>query len=105
VPWLDGGRGGRELPVDTVPDPETARIVAACGLRLPFEFSVPQVCDRAIEELEAECVPAWQAKECHWLEGELILFLDENCRTRLAGYELSYDPRDGLEINRAERDK
>jgi CRISPR-associated endonuclease/helicase Cas3 len=67
-------------------------------LRLPFRFSIPEVLDRAIEELEAECVPAWQSKESHWLAGELILMLDENCRTTLAGYELRYSPDDGLEV-------
>jgi CRISPR-associated helicase Cas3 len=102
VPWLTKGRGGRELPTETVPDPQTARIVAACGLRLPFVFSIPEVLDRAIEELEAECIPAWQSKECHWLAGELILILDENCQTRLAGYDLRYSQADGLEVVRAE---
>lgn len=102
VPWLTEGRGGLELPTETAPEPRLARIVAACGLRLPFQFSTPEVLDRAIEELEAECIPAWQSKECHWLAGELILFLDENCRTRLAGYDLHYTPTDGLEVTRAE---
>jgi CRISPR-associated helicase Cas3/CRISPR-associated endonuclease Cas3-HD len=102
VPWLSRGRGGRELPTEAVPDSKDARIVAACGLRLPFVFSIPEVLDQAIAELEAQCVPAWQSKECHWLAGELILFLDENCRTRLAGYDLHYSQADGLEVIRAE---
>ncbi|SEG93894.1 CRISPR-associated endonuclease/helicase Cas3 [Thermomonospora echinospora] len=102
VPWLSKRRGGVELPTEAVPEPRLAQIVAACGLRLPFQFSIPEVLDRAIEELEAECVPAWQSKECHWLAGELILFLDEKCRTRLAGYDLHYTPADGLEVTCAE---
>jgi CRISPR-associated helicase Cas3 len=102
VPWLTKGRGGRELPTETVPESRDARIVAACGLRLPFVFSIPAVLDRAIEELETECIPAWQSKECHWLAGELILFLDENCQTRLAGYDLRYSQADGLEVARVE---
>jgi len=102
VPWLTKGRGGLELPTETAPEPRLAQIVAACGLRLPFQFSLPGVIDQAIEELEAECIPAWQSKECHWLAGELILFLDEKCRTRLAGYDLHYTPTDGLEVTRAE---
>ncbi|WP_119730089.1 CRISPR-associated helicase Cas3' [Thermomonospora amylolytica] len=102
VPWLTENRGGLELPTEAVPEPRLARIVAACGLRLPFQFSLPEVIDQAIEELEAECIPAWQSKECHWLAGELILFLDEKCRTRLAGYDLHYTPTDGLEVTRAE---
>ena len=98
LPWLPDGRGARELPTDTAPPWDLARTVAACGLRLPFQFSIPEVLDRAIEELEAECIPAWQSPESHWLAGELILMLDENCRANLAGYELRYSPDDGLEV-------
>jgi len=98
LPWLGEGRGARELPTEAAPAWDSARTVAACGLRLPFQFSIPEVLDRAIEELEAECIPAWQSKESHWLAGELILMLDENCRTTLAGYELHYSPDDGLEV-------
>lgn len=102
LPWLDEGRGGREVPTDAAPPWDVARTVAACGLRLPFEFSVPDVLDRAIEELEAECVPAWQSKESHWLAGELVLMLDENLRTRLAGFDLRYTRSDGLEVTRVQ---
>ncbi|WP_239089970.1 CRISPR-associated helicase Cas3' [Sphaerimonospora thailandensis] len=102
VPWLHGGHGGLDLPTESAPEPRLARIVASCSLRLPFHFSIPETLDRAIEELEAECVAAWQSTESHWLAGELILMLDENCRTRLAGYDLHYTPEDGLEVARAE---
>jgi CRISPR-associated endonuclease/helicase Cas3 len=102
LPWLTRGRGGLDLPTDSAPEFALARIVSSCGLRLPFHFSIPAVLDTAIEELEAECIPAWQSKECHWLAGELILILDENCQTRLAGYDLRYTPDDGLEVTRAE---
>jgi CRISPR system Cascade subunit CasA len=106
LPWLGKGLGGRELPTDAVPLPAVARAVASCGLRLPYQFSWPQVLERAIAELEELCVPAWQVKECHWLAGELILVLDENCRTRLAGYDLSYSRTDGLQVsNVSEREK
>ncbi|WP_327043726.1 CRISPR-associated helicase Cas3' [Microbispora sp. NBC_01189] len=101
VPWLSQGRGGVELPTDSVPEPKVARIVAACALRLPHHFSVPETMDRAIAQLEAECVPAWQSKESHWLAGELILTLDENCRTHLAGYALHYSHEDGLKVTDA----
>ncbi|NUW33847.1 CRISPR-associated helicase Cas3' [Nonomuraea sp. SMC257] len=102
LPWLDKGRGGLELPTDTPPEPKLARIVAGCGLRLPFHISLPGVIDQAIDELEQNYVAAWQSKESHWLAGELILVLDENCRSRLAGYDLRYTPTDGLEVVRAE---
>jgi len=102
VPWLGEGRGGLELPTETAPEPWLARIVSACALRLSHHFSYPETLARAIEELETLCIPAWQSTECHWLAGELILMLDENCRSRLAGYELHYTPDDGLEVIRAE---
>ncbi|MFC6081322.1 CRISPR-associated helicase Cas3' [Sphaerisporangium aureirubrum] len=102
LPHLTEGRGALELPTESAPDHRLARIVAASGLRLPYHFSIPQVMDRAIEELEADCVPAWQSKESHWLAGELILMLDEDCRTQLAGYNLHYTPDDGLKVTSAE---
>ncbi|MFD9262446.1 type I-E CRISPR-associated protein Cse1/CasA, partial [Streptomyces sp. NPDC059538] len=98
LPWLDRGRGGLNIPVDAVPPPRTARAVAASALRLPYHFSKPWVIDRAIEELERFGPQAWQTPECHWLAGELILVLDEECQTRLAGFEVHYSEADGLEI-------
>jgi CRISPR-associated endonuclease/helicase Cas3 len=102
VPWLTRERGGIEVPSDAMPPAHLARVVAACGLRLPYAYSLPSVMDRAIYELEANRFPQWQNKECHWLSGELILLLDEDCQTRLAGYELRYTPTDGLEVTSAE---
>lgn len=102
VPWLAEGHGGVELPTDVAPEQKVARIIGSCGLRLSHHFSIPATLDRAIEELEEEYLPAWQTKECYWLAGELILTLDENCRRRLAGYELRYSSADGLEVTRHE---
>ncbi|MGK4584411.1 type I-E CRISPR-associated protein Cse1/CasA [Kitasatospora sp. HPMI-4] len=98
VPWLDRGMGGLELPVDTVPSPRATRALAASSLRLPPRFSKPWMIDQVIEELEQLHVPAWQVKECPRLAGELILVLDEDCRTRLAGFDLRYSSADGLEV-------
>ncbi|MBQ0855411.1 CRISPR-associated helicase Cas3' [Streptomyces sp. BH-SS-21] len=99
VPWLDKGRGGLELPLDRVPSPKAARAAAGCGLRLPIQFSYGDVMDRAITELEKLYVPAWQAKDSPWLAGQLILALDADCQTRLAGFSLHYSQRDGLEVS------
>lgn len=96
VPWLDGGRGGIELPTDFPPSRRAAEAVAASALTLPGRFSHPGIIDRIIPELEQTLVPAWQVKECPWLRGELLLVLSPDCRTRLAGYELSYSRTDGL---------
>ncbi|MER6831999.1 hypothetical protein ABT352_38840 [Streptosporangium sp. NPDC000563] len=101
LPWLGAGQGGLELPTDAAPDPQLARIVASCGLRLPYHFSAPQIVDRAIAELEADCVPAWQSPDSPWLAGELILMLDEQGQAHLAGYDLHYTPTDGLKVSRA----
>ncbi|WP_435825174.1 CRISPR-associated helicase Cas3' [Nocardiopsis alba] len=103
VPWLEGERGGLSLPTDSVPTPEAVRALAASGLRLPYQFTLDgQVLDQAIAELENDVVEAWQAKEAHWIAGELILFLDEDDRAELAGHRLHYTESDGLEVTRAE---
>ncbi|MFJ1596234.1 CRISPR-associated helicase Cas3' [Streptomyces sp. NPDC088261] len=101
LPWLDRGRGGLELPLDRVPSPGAARAAAGCGLRLPIQFSNPEVMDRAIAELEELYVPAWQSKQSSWLAGQLILALDGDCQTHLAGFALRYNQSDGLEVTRA----
>ncbi|PZT78000.1 CRISPR-associated helicase/endonuclease Cas3 [Streptomyces sp. AC1-42W] len=105
VPWLAPDRngkplGGLELPLDQLPPRRTARAAASCGLRLPTQFSYGDVMDRAISELEQLWVPAWQVKESSWLAGQLILVLDEDCQTHLAGFSLSYSQCDGLEVTR-----
>lgn len=100
VPWLTGGRGDREIPTEAVPPGRTARTVAACGLRLPFEFTFEHTAHKAIEELERDLFPAWQTKESPWLAGELVLILDEECRRELAGYALRYTTTDGLKVHR-----
>jgi hypothetical protein len=56
--------------------------------------------DRAIEELEQLYLPKWQGKDSPWLSDQLILALDEDCQTRLAGFSLRYNPSDGLEVTR-----
>lgn len=103
VPWLDGGmeegRGGLELPVDFPPSRRACEAVAASALTLPRDFSrTPPMTDRTIAELEQFLVPAWQTKECPWLAGELILVLDPDCQTRLAGFVLTYSRADGLRV-------
>ncbi|MFD4390647.1 CRISPR-associated helicase Cas3' [Streptomyces sp. NPDC058486] len=105
VPWLGQDRkgrrlGGLDLPQDQVPVALAARAAAASGLRLPQEFS-GEVMDLAIAELEELVVDAWQTKESSWLAGELILPLDEDCQTQLAGFALRYSTTDGLEVTRA----
>ncbi|MFB9346008.1 CRISPR-associated helicase Cas3' [Streptomyces heliomycini] len=104
LPWLKPDSKGRqraalELPQDATPTRFAARTAASCGLRLPVQFS-GEAMDRAIEELEQLYLPNWQGKESLWLSDQLILALDEDCQTRLAGFSLRYSPEDGLEVTR-----
>ncbi|WP_406360615.1 CRISPR-associated helicase Cas3' (plasmid) [Streptomyces sp. NBC_01544] len=108
MPWLEPDRkrrplAGLALPTDQVPTALAARTAASCGLRLPIQFSYADVMDQAIDELEELYVPAWQTKDSHWLAGQLILALDEDCQTQLAGFCLRYSHSDGLEVTRDER--
>lgn len=102
LPWLkpDSGkrqRAGLALPQDATPTRFAARTAASCALRLPMQFS-GETMDRAIQELEQLYVPKWQGKESTWLSDQLILALDEDCQTRLAGFSLQYSPEDGLKV-------
>jgi CRISPR-associated endonuclease/helicase Cas3 len=110
LPWLEADkrgrrRGGLELPQDQVPTSFAARAAASCGLRLPIQFSYAETLDKAIAELEQLYVPAWQGKDSPWLADQLILALDEDCQTLLAGYALHYSPSDGLEVTRDGTDR
>ncbi|MFE5519165.1 type I-E CRISPR-associated protein Cse1/CasA [Streptomyces virginiae] len=98
LPWLERGLGSLDLPTDAVPPPRAARAVAASALRLSYHFYRPWLIDRVIDELERFCPAAWQVKESHTLAGELFLVLDEDCQTRLAGFDLRYTQTDGLEV-------
>jgi CRISPR system Cascade subunit CasA len=102
VPWLDGEkkgeRGGLELPTDVPPSRRAAEAVAASAVTLPWQLSTSKRIDETKAELERFSVPAWQAKECPWLAGELILVLDADCQCRLAGYEVTYSRTDGLTV-------
>ncbi|WP_449337478.1 type I-E CRISPR-associated protein Cse1/CasA [Streptomyces griseus] len=98
VGWLDGGRGGLDLPEHTPPPHRTAEIVAGCALTLPRTFTHPGAIDRTIAELERFVVPSWQVRECPWLAGELLLVLDEDRRTCLSGQEVHYSADDGLRV-------
>ncbi|MFB7296470.1 type I-E CRISPR-associated protein Cse1/CasA [Streptomyces rubiginosohelvolus] len=98
VSWLDGGRGGLDLPEHAPPPPRTAEIVAACALTLPRTLTHPGVIDRTVAELERFVVPAWQVKECPWLAGELLLVLNEDHQTCLSGWDVHYSVDDGLRV-------
>ncbi len=108
LPWLEPDRKGRqraglELAQGATPTRFAARTAASCGLRLPLQFS-GETMDLAIEELEQLYLPNWQGKDSPWLADQLILALDADCQTHLAGFVLRYSPSDGLEVTRDEDD-
>lgn len=92
-PWLVDEP--TEIPVHSTPGNRLAMQLATYTLALPIEL-----CD-AVEEIEAQaCFPAWQ--ESPWLEGQLILVLDENHEATIAGYGIHYDRWLGLEVTKNE---
>src|SRR5690606_33993967 len=93
-PWLPKN-GGREVPLHTAPPNDLAKTLATCTLALPYQLCVLE----AIEELEKRLdLTAWQ--ENPWLEGQLVLPMDEHCNAQLHKHVLHYDPWLGLEVPR-----
>jgi CRISPR-associated helicase Cas3 len=95
LPWL-GHHGGAALPTSTCPGPDLARVVAACALSLPIELSGKAVS----EALKARhpWTESWQSSAV--LEGQLVLDIDPDTGTDLAGFHLDYDRHNGLRVQR-----
>lgn len=97
-PWIDGG--GVPVPTGGVPRWPLPRQIARCTLPLPRSMTAADVVDQVIDELEQRIdVSAWQ--DNHWLAGELVLALDADRRATVAGFDLHYDPDEGLRVIRA----
>ncbi|WP_334027320.1 CRISPR-associated helicase Cas3' [Nocardia terpenica] len=88
--------GGRVVPTLAAPDPQTAKALAACTIRLPAMLTRYGRMGAVIQALEDTFYPGWQ--QTPWLAGELVLELDEDYRAELAGHRLRYDPVLGLLI-------
>jgi len=98
-PWIDGG--GIAVPTGSVPRWPLPRQIARCTLPLPRTMTAADVIDEVIAELERRTdVSAWQ--DSHWLAGELVLDLDADGRATVAGFDLHYDPDEGLRVTRAD---
>lgn len=98
VPSWVTGRGGELLSTQLEIDSRQARLVASCALRLPPALSNPGTIDATIADLERRWVPAWQRSRL--LAGQLLLILDTDGRAEVAGRQLQYTRRNGLEIIR-----
>jgi hypothetical protein len=101
LPWITDF-GGKQLSANLVLDHQLAQAVASCTVNLPMSMSHPGVIDQVITALEADYpqqfFEAWQQSE--WLRGELFLILDEDMRAQVLGFDLGYDQRYGLYVER-----
>jgi hypothetical protein len=62
-------------------------------------MTASDVIDEVIAELERRTdVSAWQ--DSPWLAGELVLDLDAGGCATVAGFDLHYDPDEGLRVTR-----
>lgn len=99
------GRPGERVEADRPPAPETALRIARQKLRLPGYFSKKWRIEQTIELLEAQnqkLLASWQ--QSPWLQGELVLLLDEDLTAHLAGQVLQYDRENGLVYRKEEED-
>ncbi|SDP94062.1 CRISPR-associated helicase/endonuclease Cas3 [Lentzea jiangxiensis] len=95
--WIERG-GGEPVPLDSAVEPKQARVIAACGVRLPLAMCHPGIVDEVIAALEANRFTSfWQTP---LLKGQLVLVLDTDrsavVRHGKADFRVTYDPRRGL---------
>ncbi|GAA1330214.1 CRISPR-associated helicase/endonuclease Cas3 [Catellatospora bangladeshensis] len=95
--WIGHG-GGMPIPTDLEMEPAQARVVAACGLRLPLAMSHPGVDLDVIDALQQNYFSSFELSPL--LRGQLVLVLDGERRAVIkhgkAHFGLTYDPRRGL---------
>lgn len=103
LPWQEDGC---IVEADRPPCWEESLKIARQRLRLPGYFSRCWNVDAVIRELEEQnraCLSQWQ--QAPLLKGELVLLLDENLTTHLAGMVLQYSRADGLIYRKEETDE
>ncbi|MFI7609305.1 CRISPR-associated helicase Cas3' [Micromonospora sp. NPDC049366] len=99
-PWIDGG--GVLVPTSSTPRWPLPRQIARCTLPLPPAMTASDVVDEVIADLERRIdVSGWQ--DSHWLAGELVLDIGTDGTASVAGFDLHYDPTEGLRVTRAAR--
>jgi CRISPR-associated endonuclease/helicase Cas3 len=91
----------RMVPTEGRPPAETALAVAQSSIRLPGIMSKPWMFDRVVGGLEHNAFTGWQLSP--WLKGQLVLVLDENLEARVAGYQIRYSTKWGLEVEMSDR--
>ena len=100
--FVNGAYSNVLLNGSELPDLEMGKKIARERLKLPYVFCYnAKVRNRTIDELEERNIKelsVWQ--KCPWLDGELILLLDQDNKTELNGYILSYSMEQGLRYAR-----
>lgn len=101
LPWQNGGQF---FSASHVPCAEDCREIAKQQLKLPAVFSKPYRVDGVIRELEeATATHAKEWQQSSWLNGELLLLLNGDLETTLAGYRLRYEKEQGLIYEKEEQ--
>ena len=95
LPWINDGA---KLPYHTPPDKQ-AKAIAGCCVRLPAKLNYDL--DATINSIEtaminAGIVSTWY--QSYWLNGTLVLILDENLTAQIGGYVLRYSKDVGLTL-------
>ncbi|WGW11286.1 CRISPR-associated helicase Cas3' [Saxibacter everestensis] len=98
--WLDHG-GGESIQMNETPPPKLAKVILGCSINLPVRMCRYGRIDRHIAELKDRFdLQYWHSSRD--LNGELPLILDAEGRAELNGYQLHYDPHNGLVVTRDE---
>ena len=101
LPWQDRNE---VLNENEVPSQEIGMKIAKQRLRLPRSLCQANKLSDVIKELEALFKANFDEwKKSPWINGELILILDDNLSATLGGVKLKYSREDGLvEIKKQE---
>lgn len=103
LPWQEDGKA---VDASIVPSQEESVQIARQRLRLPGYFGRKWIVDQVIGELETQnagFLREWQ--NAPMLKGELILLLNEEGGTRLAGVDVWYDRQKGFMYRREDEDE
>ena len=94
LPWLDKGE---VLNWKECLSSEIYKKIARQRLRLPASLCRGDRIENVIKELKAQSDKYFKVwKESSWINGELLLLLDENLSATLDGVQLNYSRDDGL---------
>jgi len=92
---------GSVIPIQPLDSDRVTRQLATCTVSLPQSLTNPWRWDATVAELEASPVAdLWQQSK--WLQGQLVLVLNENGEALLNGHHIKYTSERGLEVTRVE---